>query len=68
MASTTRAKASNFQVTGILDMRHNEVTNLETDLAVYPLEDDQGATKIYVDTTAADLVANLPTLVDNGDF
>ena len=49
MASTTRATAADVQITGVLDMRQNWITDLETDLAVYPVEPDHGATKHYVD-------------------
>lgn len=67
MASTTRAFAADVQITGILDMQHSEVTNLDTDLAAYPLTPDQGATKIYVDSTKADILAALSN-ADNGVF
>ena len=67
MASTTRAFAADVQITGILDMQQSEVTNLETDLNVYPLTPDQGATKIYVDSTKSDILAALAT-ADNGVF
>ncbi len=68
MASTTKAFAADFQITGVLDMQQNEVTNLETDLAVYPTEVDQGATKIYVDSVKEDLINELLTLADNGSY
>ena len=68
MASTTKAYAADFQITGVLDMQQNEVSNLETDLAVYPTELDQGASKIYVDTVKADLINELSTIADNGEF
>ena len=68
MASTTKAYAADFQITGVLDMQQNEVTNLETDLAVYPTELDQGASKIYVDSVKEDLINELSTLADNGVF
>ncbi len=68
MASTTKAFAADFQITGVLDMQQNEVTNLETDLAVYPTEVDQGATKIYVDSVKEDLLNELLTLADNGSY
>lgn len=48
-------------------MQHSEVTNLDTDLAAYPLTPDQGATKIYVDSTKADILAALSN-ADNGVF
>jgi len=68
MASTTKAYAADFQITGVLDMQQNEVSNLETDLAVYPTESDQGASKIYVDSVKEDLLNELLTLADNGEF
>ena len=68
MASTTKAYAADFQITGVLDMQQNEVSNLETDLAVYPTESDQGASKIYVDSVKKDLLNELLTLADNGEF
>jgi hypothetical protein len=64
----TRVSAADVQITGILDMRSNEVTGLDTDLTRYPLREDQGTTKLYVDTVRNDIVDNLPVLVDNGDF
>ena len=64
----TRANAADVQITGILDMRNHEVTGLDTDLTRYPVRDDQGTTKLYVDTVRNDIVTNLPVLVDNGDF
>ena len=67
MASTTRAFAADVQITGILDMQQSEITNLETDLAAYPLTPDQGATKIYVDSAQAEIMAALET-ADNGVF
>lgn len=68
MASTTKAYAADFQITGVLDMQQNEVSNLETDLAIYPTESDQGASKIYVDSVKEDLLNELLTLADNGEF
>jgi len=68
MASTTKALAADFQITGILDMQQNEVTNLETDLSLYPTEASQGASKIYVDKVKADLVSGLSALADNGVY
>ena len=65
---STRAHAANVQITGLLDMRKNEVTGLETNLERYPLTDDQATTKIYVDSVRNDIVDNLPELADNGVF
>lgn len=66
--ATTRVSAADVQITGILDMRNNEVVGLETDMALYPVRDDQGTSKVYVDTVRNEIVAGLPVLVDNGDF
>lgn len=66
--ASTRVTSANVQITGILDMRKNNVTGLETDLAVYPLNPDDGASKAYVDSVRDDIVANLPNLVDNGSY
>jgi hypothetical protein len=41
---------------------------LVTDLNVYPLDDDQAATKKYVDTLRDQVVSGLADLVDNGTF
>lgn len=68
MASTTRATSANVQISGILDMRENEITNLETDLSLYPVTDDQGATKIYVDNARDTILAALATTVDNEEY
>jgi len=68
MASTTKVTAAGIQITGVLDMNSNYVTGLETDLAVYPTEDSDGASKIYVDTVKDDIVNNLLSLVDGGEF
>lgn len=65
---SSRAYAANVQITGLLDMRKNEVTGLETDLEKYPLTDDQATTKLYVDTVRNEIVDNLPEKADNGVF
>ena len=52
-------------------MRGNPIQNLTTNTSVYPTEDHQGASKIYVDELRDALdqeVQNLVNLVDNGDF
>jgi len=49
-------------------MRGNRITGLETDVNVYPLVPDEGATKAYVDAQKAAIEAALPTLVNNGTF
>ena len=68
MASIKKVVANDIQISGTLDMREHRITNMVTDLAVYPLEDDQAATKIYVDTIRDEIVAGLPDLIDNGSF
>jgi hypothetical protein len=65
--ANTRVTAADVQITGTLDMRLHEITGLETDLTIYPLRDDQGASKKYVDQLRDDVVAGL-TDVDNGDY
>lgn len=49
-------------------MQQSEVTNLETDLSLYPLTSDQGATKVYVDSVKTEILNGLLTLADNGEF
>jgi len=66
--ATTRVSAADVQITGVLDMRNHEVRGLNTELTEYPIRDDQGTSKLYVDTVRDEIVANLPVLVDNGDF
>ncbi len=66
--ATTRVEASDVQITGVLDMRQNAVKNLETDLTLYPTEDHQGASKIYVDTLRDQIIAGLPALADNEEY
>ena len=66
--ATTRVQAADVQITGVLDMRKHAVKNLETDLTLYPLEDHQGATKIYVDTLRDQIIAGLPALADNEEY
>ncbi len=68
MASTTRTTAADVQISGILDMNGYNITSLETDLNRFPLEDSDGASKIYVDTTVNDTVNSLLDLVDGGEF
>ena len=68
MASINKVVANDIQISGTLDMRNHRITNLETDLNVYPLEDDQGATKKYVDTLRDQIVSGLANVVDNGTF
>ena len=68
MASTTRATAADVQITGVLDMRQNWITDLETDLTVYPVEPDHGATKHYVDNALNGILSEIPMSADNGEF
>lgn len=68
MASIKKVVANDVQISGTLDMREHRITNMITDLTLYPLEDDQAATKVYVDTVRDGIVAGLPDLVDNGSF
>ncbi len=68
MASTTRTTAADVQISGVLDMNGYGITSLETDLSQFPLEDSDGASKIYVDTTVNDTVNSLLNLVDGGEF
>lgn len=65
--ANTRVTAADVQITGTLDMRLHEITGLETDLSIYPVQDDQGASKRYVDQLRDDVVASLVD-VDNGDY
>lgn len=66
--ATTRVQAADVQITGVLDMRKHAVKNLETDLTLYPTEDHQGASKIYVDTLRDQIIAGLPALADNEEY
>ena len=66
--ATTRVQADDVQITGKLDMRGHSIQNLNTNLVEYPIEPDQGATKIYVDTLRDEIIAGLPALADNGVF
>lgn len=68
MASTSRTTAADVQISGILDMNGYKITGLETDITKYPLDDSNGASKIYVDSVRDDAVGNLLSLVDGGEF
>ncbi len=68
MASTSRTTAADVQISGILDMNGYKITGLETDITKYPLDDSNGASKIYVDSVRDDVVGNLLSLVDGGEF
>ena len=66
--ASTRVTAADVQITGVLDMQSNSITGMETNLSVYPTQDDQAATKKYVDTAKAEIVASLPSQVNNGEY
>ena len=66
--ASTRVEAADVQITGILDMRQNNITDLETDLSLYPTQPDDGATKKYVDSVRDNIVNNLPNNADNGTY
>ena len=68
MASSSRTTAADVQISGILDMNGYKITGLETDITKYPLDDSNGASKIYVDSVRDDVVGNLLSLVDGGEF
>ncbi len=68
MASTTRTTAADVQISGVLDMNSYQIKKLDTDLATYPLEDSDGASKLYVDSVRDDAVNSLLELVDGGEF
>lgn len=68
MASTTRTTAADVQISGVLDMNSYQIKKLDTDLATYPLEDSDGASKLYVDSVRDDAVNSLLDLVDGGEF
>ncbi len=68
MDSITKVTAAGVQITGVLDMNSNSVTGLETDLSLYPTADSDGASKVYVDSVRDDIVNNLLSLVDDGEF
>ena len=66
--ASTRVTAADVQITGILDMRYNPIQNLSVDLAEYPTQPHQGATKIYVDTLRDEIIEGLPDTADNGEY
>ena len=49
-------------------MRKHQVVGLETDLSLYPLNNDQGASKKYVDAQRDAVIASLEVNIDNGSF
>lgn len=65
---SSRTAAADVQITGVLDMRNHEVRGLETDLSLYPVRDDQGTSKVYVDSVRDQIIASLPLGADNGVF
>ena len=66
--ASIRVQADPVQITGNLDMRKHQVVGLETDLSLYPLSLDQGASKKYVDAQRDAVQASLEVNVDNGSF
>ena len=70
MASTnpTKITAADVQITGVLDMRSFNISGLETDLLVYPTENDQAVTKKYVDVQRDKIIAALPGDIDDGVY
>jgi hypothetical protein len=66
--ASIRVQANPVQITGALDMRKHQVVGLETDLNLYPLNLDQGASKKYVDAQRDAVQASLEVNVDNGSF
>ncbi len=65
--ASTKVTAADVQVTGVLDMRSYRMTGLETDLSVYPTQDNEGATKKYVDAQRDIIIGNLAN-IDDGIF
>ena len=49
-------------------MTNHQVVGLETDLTLYPLNQDQGASKKYVDAQRDAVQASLAANIDNGEF
>lgn len=66
--ATTRITGAEVQITGVLDMRKNRLTGLETNTAVYPSVDSDGVPKKYVDEQRDYILANLPLSADNGSY
>tara|TARA_R110002012_G_scaffold191489_1_gene359241 strand:+ start:666 stop:869 length:204 start_codon:yes stop_codon:yes gene_type:complete len=66
--ASIRVQADPVQITGTLDMRKHQVVGLETDLTLYPLNLDQGASKKYVDAQRDAVQAALEANIDNGSF
>ena len=66
--ASIRVQADPVQITGTLDMRKHQVVGLETDLTLYPLNLDQGASKKYVDAQRDAVQSALEANIDNGSF
>ena len=66
--ASTRVQADAVQITGLLDMRNNQIVGLETDLALYPLQPDQGASKKYVDAQRDAVQDSLAVNINNGEY
>ena len=66
--ASIRVQADPVQITGTLDMRKHQVVGLETDLSLYPLNLDQGASKKYVDAQRDAVQLALEANIDNGSF
>lgn len=66
--ASTKVQADPIQITGLLDMRMHRITGLVTDLTQYPTEDNQGASKKYVDAQRDKIVNGLQGNIDNGDY
>ena len=66
--AATRVQADAVQITELLDMTNHQVVGLETDLTLYPLNQDQGASKKYVDAQRDAVQASLAANIDNGEF
>ncbi len=65
--ASTRVTAADVQISGIMDMRSYRLTGLETDLAVYPTQEADGASKKYVDAQRDAIIANLDN-IDDGTY
>jgi len=66
--ASIRVASDAIQITGSVDMRMHRVSDLETDLSKYPLEEHQGASKKYVDAQRDLIQQGLLTLIDNGGY
>lgn len=66
--ANTKVSGAQVQITGILDMRGNRLTGLESDVNVYPSSNDEGASKAYVDHQKQLILLELPIGADNGSY